>query len=90
MTIFALLLWLYKSIKRDSNLEQPKSCVHACSVVCNSAPPQAVTLQAPLSTGFFRQEYWSGLPFPPPGDLSDPGTESMSPVPPALQTVSLL
>ena len=32
-----------------------------------------VAHQAPLSTGFSRQEYWSGLPFPPPGDLSDPG-----------------
>ena len=29
--------------------------------------------------GFFRQEYWSGLPFPPPGDLPDPGIERMSP-----------
>ena len=35
--------------------------------------------QAPLSTAFSRQEYWSGLPFPPPGDLFDPGMESASP-----------
>ena len=35
--------------------------------------------QAPLSTGFSRQEYWSGLPFPPPGDLPDPGTKPASP-----------
>ena len=35
----------------------------------------AVAHQAPLSTGFPRQEYWSGLPFPPPGDLSYPGME---------------
>ena len=34
---------------------------------------------APLSTGFFRQEYWCGLPFPPPGDLPNPGIEPMSP-----------
>ena len=39
------------------------------------------TLQAPLSMGFFRQEYWSGLPFPPPGHLPNLGKE---PVPPAL------
>ena len=42
--------------------------------------------QAPLSIGFFRQEYWSGWPFPPPGDLPDPGTEpesSVSPTPAA-------
>ena len=34
-----------------------------------------VACQAPLSMGFPRQEYWSGLPFPPPGDLPDPGIE---------------
>ena len=34
--------------------------------------------QAPLSTGFTRQEYWSGLPYPPPGDLPDPGIEPAS------------
>ena len=35
--------------------------------------PWAVAHQAPLSMGFPRQGYWSGLPFPPPGDLPDPG-----------------
>ena len=40
--------------------------------------PWIVALQAPLSTGFSRQEYWSGLPFPPPGDLPDPGIQFMS------------
>ena len=39
-----------------------------------------VAHQAPLSTGFSRQEYWSGLPFPPPGDFPDPGMEPSSPV----------
>ena len=38
-----------------------------------------VALQAPLSMEFFRQEYWSGLPFPYPGDLPNPGTEPESP-----------
>jgi len=42
-----------------------------------------------LSMGFFRQEYWSGLPFPFPGDLPDPGIEPTSPVSPALQVDSL-
>ena len=37
--------------------------------------PQTAALQAPLFIGFSRQEYWSGLPFPPPGDLPDPGIE---------------
>ena len=39
-----------------------------------------VTHQAPLSVGLSRQEHWSKLPFPPPGDLPDPGIESASPV----------
>ena len=41
--------------------------------------PRTVACQAPLSMGFPRQEYQSGLPFPSPGDLSDPGIEPMSP-----------
>ena len=45
---------------------------------------QAVANQAPLSMGFSRQEYWSGLPFSPPGDLPKPGIESMPPVSPSL------
>ena len=40
--------------------------------------PQTVAQQAPLSMGFSRQEYWSGLPFPPPGDLPDPRIKLMS------------
>ena len=48
------------------------------------ATPWTVACQAPLSKGFSRQEYWSGLPCPPPGDLSDPGIESASLTPPAL------
>ena len=40
--------------------------------------------QAPLSMGFSRQKYWSGLPFPPPGDLPDPGIEPVSLTSPAL------
>ena len=43
-----------------------------------------VARQAPLSLGFFRQEYWSGLPCPPPGDLPKPGTEPASLMSPAL------
>ena len=53
------------------------------------ATPWTVALQGPLSMGFPRQEYWSGLPFPPPGDLADPGIEPASPVSPALQADSL-
>ena len=50
------------------------------------AAPWTVAYQAPRSTGFSRQEYWSGLPFPSPGDLPNPGIE---PVSPALQTDTL-
>ena len=48
---------------------------------------QTIAHQAPLSMGVFRQKYWSGLPFPPAGDLPDLGIE---PVSPALQADSLL
>ena len=48
------------------------------------ATPWTVAWQAPLSMGFSRQAYWSGLPFPSPGDLPDPGVEPMSPVSHAL------
>ena len=47
--------------------------------------PWTVACQAPLSMEFSRQEYWSGLPFHPPGDLPDPWIEPVSPVVPALQ-----
>ena len=49
-----------------------------------SATPCTVAHQASLSMGFSRQEYWSGLPFPPLGDLPNPGTEPMSLKSPAL------
>ena len=50
------------------------------------ATPWTIALQAPLSIGFSRQEYWSGLPFPSPGDLPNPGIKARSP---ALQADSL-
>ena len=50
------------------------------------AIPWTVAHQAPLSTEFSRQEYWSGMPFPSPGDLPDPGIKPGSP---ALQAVYL-
>ena len=61
-------------------------CMHAQSLsyVRLFVTPWTVAHQAPLSMGFSRQEYWSGLPFPPPGDLPDSGIEPTSPVSPAL------
>ena len=55
-----------------------------CSVVPDSATLWTAASQAPLSLGFSKQEYWSGLPFPPPGDLPDPGIELLSLSSPAL------
>ena len=50
----------------------------------------SVAHQTPLSMRFSRQEYWSGLPFPSPGNLPNPGIEPASPVSPALKVDSLL
>ena len=50
------------------------------TLLCQTlATPWTVADQAPLSLGFSRQEYWSGLPFPSPRDLPDPGVEHSSP-----------
>ena len=70
-------------------------CVYVCVCVCVCvllssvqlfATPWTIARQAPLSMGFSRQEYWSGLPFPSPGDLPDPGIKPGSP---ALQADAL-
>ena len=50
-----------------------------CSVMSDSATPWTLAVQAPLSMEFSRQETWSGLPFPSPGDLPDSGIEPGSP-----------
>ena len=57
--------------------------MHCAVLSCFSPVPLFATSwtvvhQAPLSMGLSRQEYWTGLPFPPPGDLPDSGTELMS------------
>ena len=61
--------------------------VLSCSALFDSATPWNAACQAPLSMGFSRQEYWSGLPFPPPGDLPNPEIEPRCPT---LQADSLL
>ena len=60
--------------------------VKSLSCVRLFATPWTAAKQAPPSMGFSRQEYWSGLPFPSPGDLPKPGIKSRSP---ALQTDAL-
>ena len=59
------------------------SLMLSCSLLSDSATSWTVAHEAPLFMGYPRQEYWSGLPFPPPGNLPDPGIESVFP---ALQT----
>ena len=49
--------------------------LQSCLTLCN---PMTIIHQAPLSMGFSRQEYWSGLPFLSPGDLPDPGIKPTS------------
>ena len=63
-----------------------KEGVCACSFVQLFVMALMVACQAPLSVGFFRQEYWSGLPLLSPGDLPNPGIEPGSP---ALQVDAL-
>ena len=60
----------------QSNRSPPPYPAHTC--VSNSATIRTVAHQVPIPVGFPRQEYWSGLPFPPPGDLPDPGIKPMS------------
>ena len=59
------------------------------SVMSNSCDPVECTCQASLSTEFSRQDYWSGLSFPPPGDLPDPRIKPVSTVPPTFEVDSL-
>ena len=64
-------------------------CAQLLSHVAVFVTPQTVAHQAPLSMGLSWQEYWNGLPLPPPEDLPDPGIKSTSSAAPALQADSL-
>ena len=57
------------------------ACMHAHVLSCVPLfeTPWAIAYQAPLSMGFSRQAYWSGMPFPSPGHFPDPGIEPGSP-----------
>ena len=77
--LFKISLSKYFSV----DVEHIRRSVCCClvTVVSNSfLIPWTIAQQTSLSMGFHRQEYWSGLPFPSPGDLPDPGTEPISPV----------
>ena len=92
-TVFAALSWAFLNEAgislRIESAEWVENAVwmwKSLSHVQLFATPWGVARQAPLSMGFFRQEYWSGLSCPPPGELPDPGIEPRSP---ALQADSL-
>ena len=86
---------LFNALKNHLGSSNPTACCDcvlifdsSCAVLCCAqslgrvrlfATPWTVTGQAPLSIAFPRQEYWSGLPFPSPGHLLNPGIETMSP-----------
>ena len=72
-----IFMYMYES-KSESEVAQ------SCPTLCD--PMDSSLHQAPPSMGFFRQEYWSGLPFPSSGNLPDPGIKPRSP---ALQTDAL-
>ena len=81
--------WIASSVRNDSNecLNILESENVSCSVISDSSTtPWAVARRAPLFMGLPKQEYWSGLPFPSPGALPNPGIKSRSP---ALQADSL-
>ena len=59
-------------------------CAQSFSYIQLFLTPWTIVHQALLSMGLSGQEYWSGLPFPPPGNLPDPGVEPLSPTSPAL------
>ena len=89
-SVLSYLLW--KHWRHGLHLRSFQVCtkskkVKSLSRVWLFMTPWTVAYQAPQSTEFSRQEYWSGLPFPSPGDLPNPGIEPGSP---ALQADTLL
>ena len=78
-------IWAIREAQRKPKKDWSE--VKSLSHVQLFATPWTVAHQAPRSMGFSRQEYWSGLPFPSPGDLTDPGIEPGSP---AVQADTLL
>ena len=79
-------LTIWEAVKLTVVDEESES-VSCCVMSGSFATPWTVAHQAPFSVAFPKQDYWSGLPFPSPGDLPDPGMESGFP---ALQPDSLL
>ena len=90
------MLSSFWSLQFPSKLAHSQLCVCVCVCVLRGfscirlfVTPWTAAHQAPLSMGFSRQEYWRGLPCPPPGDLPNPGIELEFPASSALQVHSL-
>ena len=77
LRVFSFSFCIQLSLQYTSHLSESE--VKSLSRVRLFATPWTIAYRAPPSMGFSRQEYWSGLPFPSPGDLLDPGIESGSP-----------
>ena len=75
---FSIFPFLIASLNLASKDVLLVKSLQQCLTLCD---PWTITCQAPLSVGFPRQEYWSGLPFPSPGDLPDPGIKTMPYIP---------
>ena len=73
------LAWLQSMGSKNFTIQPLYSEVKLLSRVQLFVTPWTVAYQGPPSTGFSRQEYWSGLPFPSPGHLPDPGIKPRSP-----------
>ena len=76
----------FKQSVQDLKIKHVK-LLQSCSTLCDFMD---YTCQAPLSMGFSRQEYWSELPFPLPGDLPNPGIKAVSLKSPALASIGSL
>ena len=75
--------WIGKKKSYEGHYRESDAICCYCCLVAKSCPtfcdPRTVARQSSLSMGFSRQEYWSGLPFPSPGNFPDPGVEPRSP-----------
>jgi len=87
--MLGVVIWDFTGRKEiHVDMEKQRSDVCACSAAKSYLAffilVDYIARQAPLSMGFSRQEYWSGLPFSPPGDLLDPGIKPLSSASPEL------
>ena len=81
-------LFIIKVLPNKASVCVLGKVLQLCPTLCD--PMDCVAHQASLSMGFSRQEYWSGLQYPAPGDFPDPGLKPVAPAAPTLQTGSLL